>query len=318
MQTVTRCFRPIKLLYLISLVFLPLIMSFSPALLDQITIGAIDDLQLRKAGDDYLLDAVIVINNATQKTLKLKTCEFTLGFALNTGADISLGKALKDEILLPSKGEPTGTDTKVRLALNLGQDVQPVYQRIMTTGEILALLPQSNPQINLHLQALFDLGIQAGQTWNYQNGVEIDWIVTPETQRATLVSVVQALGLAVEGKDITLAIPKTTIVFPPDSAVLDDSAKAGLHQWAQAHPQGADGRILHLDGHTHDLGNAARNQQVSEKRAQAVYQYLTDTLGLRWEQVVVKGLSNNLPVVTGNDEASQVKNNRVELYLTYE
>jgi outer membrane protein OmpA-like peptidoglycan-associated protein len=318
MQTATRCFGPIKLLYLISLVFLPLIMSFSPSLLDRITIVAIDDLQLRKAGDDYLLDAVIVINNATQKTLKLKKCEFTLGFALSTGADIALGKALKDDILLPSKGEPTGTDTKVRLALNLGQDVQPVYQQIMTTGEILALLPQSNPKINLHLQALFDLGIQAGQTWNYQNGVEIDWIVTPETQRATLVSVVQALGLAVEGKDITLAIPKTTIYFLLESSTLDETAKAVLQQWSQTHQQGADGSILHVEGHTHDLGNAARNQQVSEERAQVVYQYLTETLSVRWEPMMVKGLSNQLPVATSNDEASQAKNNRVELYLTYE
>ena len=70
---------------------------------------------------------------------------------------------------------------------------------------------------------------------------------------------------------------------------------------------------LMIEGHTDDVGAAASNQSLSEKRAEAVRQYLVDTYGIDKARLQAKGFGASKPT-TGNDTPEgRQQNRRVEL-----
>jgi outer membrane protein OmpA-like peptidoglycan-associated protein len=71
---------------------------------------------------------------------------------------------------------------------------------------------------------------------------------------------------------------------------------------------------ISVNGHTDDVGSEAYNQKLSERRAQAVRDYLVEA-GLPAEIFSVTGHGKSLPLVPGRTEAARAKNRRVELGL---
>jgi outer membrane protein OmpA-like peptidoglycan-associated protein len=71
---------------------------------------------------------------------------------------------------------------------------------------------------------------------------------------------------------------------------------------------------ISVNGHTDDVGTDAYNQKLSERRAQAVRDYLV-TAGLPAEILTVQGHGKSLPRVRGSSEAARATNRRVELGL---
>lgn len=70
---------------------------------------------------------------------------------------------------------------------------------------------------------------------------------------------------------------------------------------------------LAIEGHTDNVGSAAANQTLSEKRAAAVRQFLIDSYQVDGARLVAKGLGATKPA-TGNDTAEgRQQNRRVEL-----
>jgi len=69
---------------------------------------------------------------------------------------------------------------------------------------------------------------------------------------------------------------------------------------------------ISVNGHTDDVGTDAYNQKLSERRAEAVRDYLVKA-GLPAEIMSVEGHGKTLPLVSGNSEAARAKNRRVEL-----
>jgi outer membrane protein OmpA-like peptidoglycan-associated protein len=69
-----------------------------------------------------------------------------------------------------------------------------------------------------------------------------------------------------------------------------------------------------VNGHTDDVGTAAYNQTLSERRAAAVRDYLVQA-GLSPENLSVTGHGKSLPLVAGNSDAARAKNRRVELAI---
>jgi outer membrane protein OmpA-like peptidoglycan-associated protein len=67
-----------------------------------------------------------------------------------------------------------------------------------------------------------------------------------------------------------------------------------------------------VNGHTDDVGTAEYNQKLSERRAQAVRDYLVKA-GLPQEILSVTGHGKARPLVPGNSEQARAKNRRVEL-----
>jgi outer membrane protein OmpA-like peptidoglycan-associated protein len=71
---------------------------------------------------------------------------------------------------------------------------------------------------------------------------------------------------------------------------------------------------ISVNGHTDDVGSDAYNQTLSERRAQAVRDYLVKA-GLPAQILTVQGHGKSLPLVRGTSDAARAKNRRVELGL---
>jgi len=69
---------------------------------------------------------------------------------------------------------------------------------------------------------------------------------------------------------------------------------------------------ISVNGHTDDVGTDAYNQKLSERRAQAVYDYLIKA-GLPAAALSVMGHGKSVPLVRGTSDAARAKNRRVEL-----
>lgn len=69
---------------------------------------------------------------------------------------------------------------------------------------------------------------------------------------------------------------------------------------------------ISVNGHTDDVGSDAYNQQLSERRAQAVRDYLVKA-GLPEDILSVEGHGKALPLVAGSTDKARAQNRRVEL-----
>jgi outer membrane protein OmpA-like peptidoglycan-associated protein len=77
----------------------------------------------------------------------------------------------------------------------------------------------------------------------------------------------------------------------------------------KAHPE----MKLAIEGYTDNVGGAAKNQALSEKRAEAVKTYLVSNSGVPAERLTAKGFGSSKPAASNDTEAGRQKNRRVEL-----
>lgn len=94
------------------------------------------------------------------------------------------------------------------------------------------------------------------------------------------------------------------------AAILPDSENI-LGEIVKLLQQNADLK-LRVEGHTDNQGNAAANQVLSEKRAQAVVSWLTGH-GIPAARLSAKGLGQTKPIADNGSEDGRAKNRRVEL-----
>lgn len=71
---------------------------------------------------------------------------------------------------------------------------------------------------------------------------------------------------------------------------------------------------LNIEGHTDHIGNAAKNQLLSEQRAQTVATYLTQK-GVVSHRISVKGYGDTRPLVRETDGIPNARNRRVEFLI---
>ena len=101
--------------------------------------------------------------------------------------------------------------------------------------------------------------------------------------------------------------------FATNSDVLVASAFAELDayiEYMNAYPT----RQLTITGHTDNTGNAGYNQRLSEKRAIAVKNYMTDK-GISAERITTIGAGIHQPVADNATAHGRAENRRVELQL---
>ena len=115
----------------------------------------------------------------------------------------------------------------------------------------------------------------------------------------------------------TTASMASDAFFDFDKAVLRPDAKAALEQTlARLKASGYEGNIR-ITGHTCDIGTAAYNLKLSERRAAAVRQFLIDG-GMPAERLLAEGMGLANPRYP-NDREGRPKNRRVDIeFVTYE
>jgi len=101
------------------------------------------------------------------------------------------------------------------------------------------------------------------------------------------------------------------IQFDNGKATIQPASANVLGEIVKLLQQNADLK-LRVEGHTDNQGNAAANQALSEKRAQAVVAWLTGK-GISASRLAAKGFGATKPVADNGTEDGRAKNRRVEL-----
>jgi len=97
----------------------------------------------------------------------------------------------------------------------------------------------------------------------------------------------------------------------------DELAAAGILQLnefgaAMQSPE-LDNLKLRVAGHTDDLGEAAYNLDLSQRRAAAVARYLKDEFHITSDRLEIMGMGEDAPLVTDTSLEARAKNRRVEM-----
>lgn len=115
-----------------------------------------------------------------------------------------------------------------------------------------------------------------------------------------------------EQRGIVVTLPG--IFFDPGKTELKAGAKKTLQRIA-VQLKGDDKIHISVEGHTDATGKSDKNMVISEKRAQAVRDYLVSQ-GVNPDRIVFAGKGDAEPVATNKTAAGRQQNRRVELIIT--
>jgi outer membrane protein OmpA-like peptidoglycan-associated protein len=108
---------------------------------------------------------------------------------------------------------------------------------------------------------------------------------------------------------------KEKIAFAWDSAKLEPASYPALDEVVRALQENR-GFKVQVDGHASSDGNYDHNQTLSEKRAEAVLDYLV-AHGVAKDRLVSKGFSSSQPTETNTTAAGRDSNRRVEFVVDF-
>ncbi len=111
-----------------------------------------------------------------------------------------------------------------------------------------------------------------------------------------------------EGINVTF---NSALLFQINLYDLSDSAKENLDKMADIFNEYPETNIL-VEGHTDDTGTEEFNEQLSEKRAETVANYL-EAKGVNPSRFTVKWYGETQPKYPNNSDANRKLNRRVEL-----
>jgi outer membrane protein OmpA-like peptidoglycan-associated protein len=123
---------------------------------------------------------------------------------------------------------------------------------------------------------------------------------------------VNALGCAVLFKEEQKTIVLKDVNFEHDSADLTPQSTAFLDSVVVSMTRIVTELRVEVAGHTDSTGSAASNQTLSQRRAQAVRDYLVRK-GVEASRVIAKGYGESEPIADNTTPLGRAKNRRVEL-----
>ena len=71
---------------------------------------------------------------------------------------------------------------------------------------------------------------------------------------------------------------------------------------------------IRIEGHTDSVGDADTNLEISQQRANAVYEALV-SLGVAADRVTTMGMGEDFPIATNDTEEGRAQNRRVDVIL---
>lgn len=124
----------------------------------------------------------------------------------------------------------------------------------------------------------------------------------------------------IEGVDVTRVdddelkvTVRNEVLFDFDSAALRGASRDSIEEMADVFQKYPDTTII-VEGHTDSKGTAAYNQRLSNRRANAVENYLQN-LGVRSSRIEAVGRGESEPRATNNTASGRQLNRRVEIHV---
>ncbi|MGB8886327.1 MAG: OmpA family protein [Candidatus Korobacteraceae bacterium] len=162
---------------------------------------------------------------------------------------------------------------------------------------------QGIAQVNSKSAVADQKALAAGQTADQAN------------QNATQASNrVTSLAGTVENLDNYKPVSDTTVLFAFDKAALTRKDKQTLDDFAQQ-IQSQRHYIVQVEGYTDSTGPADYNYQLSQRRADAVIQYLAQKYNVPPHKIFLIGLGKDNPVAQNTSASGRAKNRRVDVRL---
>ena len=137
---------------------------------------------------------------------------------------------------------------------------------------------------------------------------------TAQTSAQEAVNRADSLQSVVKNLDNYKSIADVSVTFGFDKAVLTKAEKAELDQFAAQLAQ-AKNYILEVTGGTDSTGDANYNYALSQRRADAVVQYLAETYKVAPHRFYLIGIGKDQEVAPNNTAAGRAKNRRVTVQL---
>ena len=162
---------------------------------------------------------------------------------------------------------------------------------------------QGIAQVNNKAAAADQKALAAGQVADQAN--------QNATQAANRVT---SLAGTVENLDNYQPVNETAVLFGFDKAQLTRKDKQMLDEFA-AQLQNQKHYIIQVEGYTDSTGPADYNYQLSQRRADAVIQYLAQKYSVPAHKIFLIGLGKDNPVAKNTSAAGRAKNRRVDVRL---
>ncbi|EKE45669.1 hypothetical protein OCGS_0286 [Oceaniovalibus guishaninsula JLT2003] len=121
-----------------------------------------------------------------------------------------------------------------------------------------------------------------------------------------------AIDVVNTGNELIVRMPQD-ILFATDSANVSGSLVGDLRVLA-ANLNRYPNSVVEVQGHTDNTGAAAYNQQLSERRAQAVSTILAQN-GVSGSRLRAVGYGENQPIASNLDPAGRAQNRRVQIVI---
>jgi len=137
---------------------------------------------------------------------------------------------------------------------------------------------------------------------------------TAQTSAQEAVNRADSLQSVVKNLDNYKSIADVSVTFGFDKSVLTKAEKAELDQFAAQLAQ-AKNYILEVTGGTDSTGDANYNYALSQRRADAVVQYLAETYKVAPHRFYLIGIGKDREVAPNNTAAGRAKNRRVTVQL---
>lgn len=125
---------------------------------------------------------------------------------------------------------------------------------------------------------------------------------------------VDSLAGVIANLDQYKQLQDVSVTFKFDKATLSANDKQQLDTLAGG-LSGTKGYILQLTGGTDTVGNAQYNYQLSQRRADAVVQYLSSKYNIPPHKFYLVGMGKDQQVAPDNTASGRAKNRRVEVQL---
>lgn len=104
------------------------------------------------------------------------------------------------------------------------------------------------------------------------------------------------------------------VLFDFNSAEVRDDARATLDKVAQVISFYSDA-LVEIHGHTDDLGTEEYNLDLSQRRANAVRDYLITVRAMNPEMLTARAFGKSQPVAPNDTEENRQRNRRVEVVI---
>ncbi len=162
---------------------------------------------------------------------------------------------------------------------------------------------QGISQVNSKADAADQKALAAGQAADQAN------------QNATTASNhVTSLAGTVENLDNYKPVTQTTVQFGFDKSQLTRKDKQTLDEFA-SQLQSQKHYIVQVEGYTDSTGPADYNYQLSQRRADAVIQYLATKYSVPAHKIFLIGLGKDNPVAQNTSASGRAQNRRVDVRL---